>query len=70
MIHILVLRLHVEQMLNVKNKIMLDRVVVYLDILEIHTKVVDLNVLLIQTAHLAKLVYSINVKILVPELVV
>lgn len=69
MIHIHALRPHVEQMPNVENKIMRARVPVYLDILEIHMRVVDQSALLIQIAHRVKLVYNTNVKILVPEIV-
>lgn len=63
------LHLHVEPTLNVKNKIMLGLVAVCLDTLEIHMKVVGLSVLLIQIAHRAKLVFSINVKTHAQELV-
>jgi hypothetical protein len=54
---------------SVKNKIMLAHVVVYLDILEIHTKAANLNVLLTLIVLQIKLVYNINAKILVPDLV-
>lgn len=53
----------------VKNKIMLVRVFVYQNIMEILTKDVDLNVWLIQTVMLTKHAWQTNVKILAQELV-
>lgn len=70
MIRILVLHRLAELMPSVKNKIMLVHVVVYLDILEIRMKAANLNALLTLIALRTKLVFNINAKILVPELVV
>lgn len=53
-----------------ENKIMPDRVNVYLNILETLMKVVDQNVRLIQIVHQTEPVFEVNVKILAREPVV
>jgi hypothetical protein len=66
----LVSLIHVEQMLNVENKMEQVLVLVLINILEIRTKDADLNVSWILIAHQIVLVYKTNVKIHVQERVV
>lgn len=54
---------HVVQMLYAEKETMRDHAVVLMDILEIHTKVVDQNALSTLTVHQTELVLIINVPI-------
>lgn len=63
-------QLHVAQMQFAENKMVLEHVLVLMNILEILTKDADLNVFSTLIAHQISLVFVINVKIHVQELVV